>query len=139
MLLSPRRTKFRKSHKRVSRLAQQKEYGVTECTFGRYGVRCLASARFTAAQIEATRRVRSRERKREGQVWFRIFPDTPVTSKPVGVRRGKGKGSVAGWVTPVKAGRRLFEFDGVSKEKAVRVFEACRGKRPVPIELVTGL
>jgi large subunit ribosomal protein L16 len=136
MLLSPRRTKFRKSHKLVARLAQKKEYSVTKCSFGRYGIRSLESSRITANQLEAIRRVRSRERKREGQVWIRVFPSTPVTSKPVGVRRGKGKGSVSYWATAVKAGRRLFEFDGISLEKAVRVIQACQGKRPVRLELV---
>jgi large subunit ribosomal protein L16 len=136
MLSAPRRTKFRKSHKLVSGLAQKKEFGVNKCTFGRYGIRSLESSRITAGQLEAIRRVRSRERKREGQVWVRVFPSTPVTSKPVGVRRGKGKGSVSYWTATVKAGRRLFELDGISLEKAIRVIKSCQGKMPVRIELV---
>lgn len=136
MLLAPRRTKYRKSHKLVSGLANKKEFGVTECKFGRYGFRALQSSRLTANQLDAIRRVRSRERKREGQIWMRVFPSTPVTSKPVGVRRGKGKGGVSYWTATVKAGRILFEFDGISLEKALRVLKACQGKMPIRIELI---
>lgn len=121
----------------MSNLARKQEHTVTECTFGRFGIRTLGSLRRTAAQLEAVRRVRSRERKREGKVWFRVFPGISVTAKSVGVRRGKGKGSVSYWASVVKAGRMIIELDGITAEKAKRVLHACQGKRPTKLQLIS--
>ena len=122
-MLSPKRLKFRKQHKgRIHGLAK----GGSELSFGSYGLKALTPERITARQIEAARRAITREMKRLGQLWIRIFPDVPVTDKPAEVRMGKGKGSVEFWVARVKPGRGLFECGGIDEETARRAF------RPVP-------
>ena len=103
--------------------------------FGSYGLRALESGRISARQIEAARRVITRRMKRRGKVWIKIFPSTPVTSKPVEVRMGKGKGAVDYWVCPVKRGTLLYEVGGISKEVA----QALKGgatKLPVATKII---
>ena len=109
----PKRTKFRKAFKgRISGQAK----GGTSLAFGEFGLKALEPERVTARQIEATRRAITREMKRQGKVWIRVFPDVPVTAKPIEVRMGKGKGAVDRWVARVAPGRILFEIDGVPED-----------------------
>ena len=114
-MLQPKRTKFRKMHKgRIKGLAK----GGSDLNFGTYGLKATTPERVSARQIEAARRAMTRHMKRQGRVWIRIFPDVPVTPKPIEVRMGKSKGSVDRWVCKVKPGRVMFEIDGVSEEVA---------------------
>ncbi|MBE7185577.1 50S ribosomal protein L16 [Mesorhizobium sp. RP14(2022)] len=114
-MLQPKRTKFRKQFKgRIHGAAK----GGTNLDFGAFGLKALEPNRVTAREIEAARRAITREMKREGRVWIRVFPDVPVTSKPTEVRMGKGKGAVDYWAARVKPGRIMFEIDGVSEETA---------------------
>ena len=114
-MLQPKRTKFRKQHKgRIKGVAK----GGSDLNFGTYGLKALEPERVTARQIEAARRAMTRHMKRQGRVWIRIFPDVPVTAKPIEVRMGKGKGSVDRWVCKVKPGRVMFEIDGVAEDVA---------------------
>ncbi|TKT79259.1 50S ribosomal protein L16 [Aquamicrobium sp. LC103] len=114
-MLQPKRTKFRKQFKgRIHGVAK----GGTDLNFGGYGLKAVEPNRVTAREIEAARRAITRQMKRQGRVWIRIFPDVPVTSKPTEVRMGKGKGSVDYWACRVKPGRVMFEIDGVSEEIA---------------------
>jgi len=109
-MLQPKRTKFRKAHKgRIHGNAK----GGTQLTFGSYGLKALEPDRINARQIEAARRAITRQMKRQGRVWIRIFPDLPISSKPTEVRMGKGKGSPEYWAARVAPGRIMFEIDGV--------------------------
>ena len=109
-MLQPKKVKRRRVHKgRVKGLAQRG----AEISFGSFGVKALEMGRITSRQIEAARIAMTRHMKREGQVWIRIFPDTPITSKPAEVRMGKGKGALDHWVCKVKPGRILYELEGV--------------------------
>src|SRR5881275_1044254 len=112
-MLQPMRTKFRKAHKgRIKGIATS---GV-DLAFGQFGLKALEPERVTARQIEAARRALTRHMKRAGQVWIRVYPDVPVSKKPLEVRMGSGKGSVELWVCRVKPGRILFEVDGISAQ-----------------------
>ena len=112
----PKRTKYRKAFKgRIKGNAK----GGFSIAFGSFGLKALEPERVTARQIEATRRAVTREMKRQGKVWIRVFPDTPVSAKPIEVRMGKGKGSIDRWVARVQPGRILFEIDCVSDEVAL--------------------
>src|SRR6476620_8189688 len=114
-MLQPKKTKFRKQFKgRISGAAK----GGTNLDFGQFGLKAMEPERVTARQIEAARRALTRHMKRAGRVWIRIFPDVPVSKKPIEVRMGKGKGSPELWVCRVKPGRVLFEIDGVPIELA---------------------
>ena len=135
-MLSPKRLKFRKQHKgRIHGLAK----GGSELSFGSYGLKALTPERITARQIEAARRAITREMKRLGQLWIRIFPDVPVTDKPAEVRMGKGKGSVEYWCARVKPGRIMFEIDGVSEELARNAFALGAAKLPIKTKFVKRL
>ena len=132
-MLSPKRTKFRKAHKgRIHGNAK----GGTQLNFGSYGLKALTPARVTARQIEAARRAITRHIRRAGRVWIRIFPDTPVTSKPTEVRMGKGKGSVDFWAAKVKPGRVMFEIDGVNDEIAREALRLAAMKLPIKSRVV---
>ena len=132
-MLQPKRTKFRKMHKgRIKGLAK----GGSDLNFGTYGLKATQPERVTARQIEAARRAMTRHMKRQGRVWIRIFPDTPVTSKPTEVRMGKGKGNVEYWVAKIKPGKILYEMDGVSKSIAVEAFELAAAKLPIKTAIV---
>src|SRR6476619_3840166 len=114
-MLQPIKTKFRKAHK--GRIRGQATSGQA-LAFGEYGLKAMEPERVTARQIEAARRALTRHMKRAGRVWIRVFPDVPVTKKPLEVRMGSGKGGIELWVTRVKPGRIMFEIDGVSREIA---------------------
>lgn len=135
-MLSPKRLKFRKQHKgRIHGNAK----GGTELSFGTYGLKALTPDRITARQIEAARRAITREMKRAGRVWIRIFPDVPVSDKPAEVRMGKGKGSVEYWCARVKPGRIMFEADGIDEETARTAFALGAAKLPIKTKFVKKL
>ena len=114
-MLQPKKTKFRKQFKgRIHGVAK----GGTDLNFGQFGLKAVDPERVTARQIEAARRAITRQMKRQGRVWIRIFPDVPVTQKPTEVRMGSGKGSPEYWAARVKPGRIMFEIDGVNEETA---------------------
>ena len=132
-MLQPKRTKFRKAFKgRISGISK----GGTSLAFGEFGLKALEPERVTARQIEATRRAITREMKRQGKVWIRVFPDVPVTAKPIEVRMGKGKGAVDRWVARVAPGRILFEIDGVSEETARLALSLGAAKLPIKTKVV---
>ena len=132
-MLQPVRTKFRKQHKgRIRGFATS----AASLHFGQYGLKALEPERVTARQIEAARRALTRHMKRSGQVWIRIFPDVPVTKKPLEVRMGSGKGSVELWVARVKPGRIIFEVDGVSEQIAREAFALAAAKLPIKTRFV---
>ena len=127
-MLQPKRTKFRKMQK--GRMKGMATRGA-ELSFGSFGIKSLEPAWITSRQIEAARIAVTRFMKREGQVWIRIFPDKPITKKPLEVRMGKGKGPVDHYVAVIKPGRILFEMDGVSVEIAKEAFRLAAQKLPV--------
>jgi len=132
-MLQPIRTKFRKQHKgRIHGLASS----AVDLHFGQYGLKALEPERVTARQIEAARRALTRHMKRQGQVWIRVYPDVPVTKKPLEVRMGSGKGSVELWVTRIKPGRIIFEIDGVSEQLAREAFALAAAKLPIKTRFV---
>jgi large subunit ribosomal protein L16 len=133
-MLSPKKFKHRKQHKgRIHGNAK----GGTTLNFGAYGLKALTPDRITARQIEAARRAITRHLRRQGKVWIRIFPDVPVTAKPLEVRQGKGKGSPEYWAARVKPGRIMFELDGVSPELAREAFDLAAMKLPIKTKFVT--
>ncbi len=132
-MLSPKKFKHRKQHK--GRIHGNAKGGST-LAFGAYGLKALAPDRITARQIEAARRAITRHIKRQGKVWIRIFPDVPVTSKPLEVRQGKGKGSPEYWAARVKPGRIMFELDGVPLEVAREAFDLAAMKLPIKTKFV---
>ena len=127
-MLQPKRTKHRKLHK--GRIRGEAKGG-SDMNFGTFGLKAIEPERITARQIEAARRAMTRHMKRQGRVWIRIFPDTPVTSKPVEVRMGKGKGSIDFWACKVKPGRVMFEIDGVSEVVAREALRLAAMKLPI--------
>src|SRR5438094_3937040 len=132
-MLQPMRTKFRKAHKgRIKGLATS----AVDLAFGHYGLKAMEPERVTARQIEAARRALTRHMKRSGQVWIRVYPDVPVTKKPLEVRMGSGKGAVELWVARVKPGRILFEVDGVSVETAKQALALAAAKLPIKTRFV---
>lgn len=132
-MLQPKKTKYRKQQKgRVRGLAHR---GST-ISFGDFAIKSLEIGRITSRQIEAARIAVTRYMKREGQVWIRIFPDKPITSKPAEVRMGKGKGALDHWVAPVRPGRIMFEIDGVDMETAKEALRLAAQKLPVTTKFV---
>ena len=127
-MLQPKRTKFRKTMKGRNRGLALRGSSVS---FGDFGLKATGRGRITARQIEAARRAMTRHIKRGGKIWIRIFPDKPITKKPLEVRQGKGKGSVEYWVCQVQPGRVLYEMDGVSEELAREAFALAAAKLPV--------
>lgn len=132
-MLQPKRTKFRKQHKGRNRGVATRGNRVS---FGEFGLRTQNRARITARQIEAARRAISRSVKRGGKIWIRIFPDKPITQKPLEVRQGSGKGNVEYWVALVQPGTVLFEIEGVSREVAEEAFRLASAKLPVTTDLI---
>ncbi len=132
-MLQPKRTKFRKQFK-------GRNYGVAtrgnRVSFGEFGLKALGYARITARQIEAARRAVNRDIKRGGKVWIRIFPDKPITKKPIEVRMGKGKGNVEYWVALVQPGRVLFEIEGVTPDVARAAMRLAASKLPIKTAFV---
>ena len=132
-MLQPKRTKFRKQHKgRIHGNAK----GGYEINFGSYALKATEPDRVNARQIEAARRALTRHMKRQGRVWIRIFPDVPVTAKPIEVRMGKGKGSVDRWVAKIKPGRIMFEVDGVAEDVAIEALRLAAMKLSVKSRFV---
>ena len=132
-MLQPTRTKFRKAHKgRIHGLATS---GAT-LAFGQYGLKAVEPERITARQIEAARRALTRHMKRAGRVWIRIYPDVPVSKKPLEVRMGSGKGAPEFWVARVKPGRILFEIDGVSVVIAREALTLAAAKLPIKTRFI---
>jgi large subunit ribosomal protein L16 len=132
-MLQPMRMKFRKAHKgRIKGIASSG----AELAFGDFGLKALEPDRVTARQIEAARRALTRHMKRSGRVWIRIFPDVPVSKKPLEVRMGSGKGAPEYWVVRVKPGRILFEVDGVSTQVAREALTLAAAKLPVNTRFV---
>jgi large subunit ribosomal protein L16 len=132
-MLQPKRTKFRKQFKgRIHGTATS----AAELTFGSFGLRALEPERVTARQIEAARRAITREMKRSGRVWIRVFPDVPVSKKPTEVRMGKGKGTPEYWAARVKPGRIMFEIDGVPVPLAREALRLGAAKLPVRTRFV---
>jgi large subunit ribosomal protein L16 len=132
-MLQPNRTKFRKAHKgRIRGVATSG----TSLTFGEFGLKALEPERVTARQIEAARRAMTRHMKRAGRVWIRIFPDVPVSKKPIEVRMGKGKGTPELWVCRIKPGRILFEIDGVPVQIAREALDLAAAKLPIKTRFV---
>ena len=133
-MLQPKRTKYRKQQKGRNRGLAKRGSSVT---FGEYGLKSIGRGPITARQIEAARRAMTRYVKRHGKIWIRIFPDVPVTKKPLEVRQGKGKGNVEYWVARVQPGRVLYEMEGVSEVVAREAFRLAAAKLPVPTVFVT--
>lgn len=127
-MLQPKRTKFRKMFKGKNRgLAQNGN----KVSFGEFGLKSTERGRVSARQIEAARRAMTRAVKRSGKIWIRIFPDVPISNKPLEVRMGKGKGNVDHWVSKVQPGTMLYEMEGVSEELARAAFKLAAAKLPV--------
>jgi large subunit ribosomal protein L16 len=132
-MLSPKKFKHRKQFKgRIHGNAK----GGSDLAFGAYGLKAMDPERITARQIESARRAITRCMKRQGKVWIRIFPDVPVTKKPLEVRQGKGKGSVEFWAARVKPGRIMFELDGVPESVAREAFDLAAMKLPIKTKFV---
>lgn len=130
-MLQPKKTKFRKQHKGRNRgLAQNGN----KVSFGEYGLKTIDRGRITARQIEAARRAMTHYVKRGGKIWIRIFPDKPITKKPLEVRQGKGKGNVEYWVALVQPGKMLYEMEGVPEDIAREAFRRASAKLPVRTE-----
>jgi len=133
-MLQPKRMKFRKVQKGRNR-------GVavagSKVSFGTYGLKAVARGRMTARQIEAARRAMTRHVKRQGKIWIRVFPDKPITEKPLEVRQGKGKGNVEYWICQIQPGRMLYEMEGVPEELAREAFALAAAKLPFKTTFVT--
>ena len=134
-MLQPKRTKYRKQQK--GRMKGVSHRGVL-LSNGTFGIKSLDSAFITSRQIESARVAATRYMKREGQLWIKIFPDKPITKKPLEVRMGKGKGAVEFWVAPVKPGRVMFEMSGVAEPVARRALELAAYKLPIKTKFVKG-
>ena len=132
-MLQPKRTKFRKMHKGRNRgLA----IAGSKVSFGTFGLKSVGRGRMTARQIEAARRAMTRHVKRQGKIWIRVFPDKPITEKPLEVRQGKGKGNVEYWVCQIQPGRVLYEMEGVPEELAREAFTLAAAKLPFKTTIV---
>ena len=132
-MLQPKRTKFRKVQKGRNRGLAHRG---SKVSFGEFGLKATGRGRITARQIEAARRTISRKVKRGGKIWIRIFPDKPITSKPLETRMGKGKGEPEAWVAVIKLGTVLYELAGVSEQQAKVCFARLAAKMPIPVRLV---
>jgi large subunit ribosomal protein L16 len=132
-MLQPKKTKFRRAFK--GRIRGEAKGGF-ELAFGQYGLKAVEPERITARQIEAARRALTREMKRQGRVWIRVFPDLPVSRKPAEVRMGSGKGAPEYWVARVHPGRIMFEIDGVPLETAQLALQLAAAKLPIKTRFV---
>ncbi|MCH7996532.1 MAG: 50S ribosomal protein L16 [Chloroflexi bacterium] len=133
-MLQPKRVKYRKAHRGHRRGTA---HAGTALTFGEFGLKALTRAWITSRQIEAARRAITHHVKRGGQIWIRIFPDKPVTAKPLETRMGSGKGNVDHWVAVVKPGRMLFEIGGVDREVAKEAMRLASHKLPVATKFIS--
>lgn len=132
-MLQPKRTKYRKTQK--GQMRPEAKRGTT-LAFGSYGLKALENIWLDTRQIESARQALTRYMQREGNVWIRIFPDKPITKKPLEVRMGKGKGNPEGWAAIVEPGRILFEIDGVSQQVAEQAFKLAASKLPIKTKFV---
>jgi len=132
-MLQPKRTRFRKQQKGRNRGLAERGSSVS---FGEYGLKSLSRGHISSRQLEAARRAITRHVKRGGKLWIRIFPDKPITRKPLEVRQGKGKGNVEFWVAPVQPGRVLYEVEGIPEELAREAFARAAAKLPVATAFV---
>jgi large subunit ribosomal protein L16 len=133
-VLQPKRTKFRKQNKGRNRgLATISN----KVSFGEFGLKATTRGRITARQIEAARRAITRKIKRGGKLWIRIFPDKPITKKPLEVRQGKGKGNVEYWIAQIQPGRMLYELEGVDEDLAREAFKLASAKLPVKTAFIS--
>jgi large subunit ribosomal protein L16 len=132
-MLQPKRTKFRKQHK-----GRNRGLALTgnKVSFGEYGLKAVDRGQLTARQIESARRAMTRHVKRGGKIWIRVFPDKPITEKPLEVRQGKGKGNVEYWVAQIQPGRMLYEMEGVGEEIAREAFRLAAAKLPIKTTFV---
>jgi len=126
-MLQPKRTKFRKQQKGRNRGLAQRG---SKVSFGDYALKSMSRGRMTSRQIEAARRTITRYVKRGGKLWIRVFPDVPITKKPIEVRQGKGKGNVEYWIAQIQPGRVLYEIEGVSEDVAREAFKLAAAKLP---------
>ncbi len=133
-MLQPNKTKFRKQQKGRNRGLATRGNKVS---FGEYGLKAVGRGRLTARQIEAARRAMTRYIKRGGKIWIRIFPDKPISKKPLEVRQGKGKGNVEYWVAQIQPGRMLYEMEGVDETVAREAFRLAASKLPIATTFVT--
>jgi large subunit ribosomal protein L16 len=133
-MLQPKRTKFRKQMKSRNRGLAHRGSTVS---FGEFGLKATGRGRMTARQIEAARRAMTRHIKRGGKIWIRVFPDKPITKKPLEVRQGKGKGNVEYWVCQIQPGRILYEMEGVTEEVAREAFRLAADKVPFSTAFVS--
>jgi len=134
-MLQPKKIRWRKHHKELQRIRGKSPRGAS-LNFGQYGLKAMEPGRITARQIEAARITMTRHIKRQGRIWIRMFPDLPVSKKPAEVRMGKGKGSPEYWVAAVKAGRILYEMDGVDEEIARGALALAAAKLPIRTKFV---
>ena len=132
-MLQPKDTKYKKQRKGRNRGLSKAGNMVS---FGEYGLKAVGRGRITARQIEAARRAMTRHIKRGGKIWIRIFPDKPITQKPLEVRQGKGKGNVEYWVSLIQPGRVLYEVEGIPEELARSAFQRASAKLPIPTVFV---
>ena len=132
-MLQPKRTKFRKTQKGRNRGLAHRG---SKVSFGEFGLKATGRGRVTARQIEAARRAMTRHIKRGGKIWIRVFPDKPITGKPLEVRQGKGKGNVEYWVAQIQPGRMLYEMAGVESDVAREAFRLAAAKLPIPTAVV---
>ena len=132
-MLQPKRTKFRKQMKNRNRGLAHRG---SKVSFGEYGLKATGRGRLTARQIEAARRAMTRHIKRGGKIWIRVFPDKPITQKPLEVRQGKGKGNVEYWVAQIQPGKVLYEVQGVSEELAREAFTLAAAKLQIATTFV---
>jgi large subunit ribosomal protein L16 len=132
-MLQPKRTKYRKMMKGRNRGLALRG---SKVSFGEFGLKATGRGRITARQIEAARRAMTRHVKRGGKIWIRVFPDKPITTKPLEVRQGKGKGNVEYWVAQIQPGKVLFEMEGVSEQLANEAFALAAAKLPLSTTFV---
>ena len=132
-MLQPKRTKFRKMHKGRNRGLALRG---SKVSFGEYALKAIGRGRITARQIEAARRAMTRHIKRGGKIWIRVFPDKPITGKPLEVRQGKGKGNVEYWVAQIQPGKVLYEMEGVDETIAREAFDLAAAKLPIKTTFV---
>ena len=133
-MLQQKRTKFRKQFKGRNRGLAQRG---SQVSFGEFALKAVGRGRLTARQIEAARRAMTRSIKRGGKIWIRVFPDKPITKKPLEVRQGKGKGNVEYWVAQIQPGKVLYEMAGVEEEVAREAFKLAAAKLPIATTFVT--
>ncbi len=132
-MLQPKRTKYRKQMKGRNRGLASRG---SDVSFGEYALKAIGRGRLTARQIEAARRAMTRHVKRGGKIWIRVFPDKPITKKPLEVRQGKGKGNVEYWVAKIQPGKVLYEMEGVQEDVAREAFRLAAAKLPIATAFV---